>query len=243
MFLSTKVDNRYSSIMIYLGGNLPDTDCESPVLWDKCFQSSQRVSVCCLAKATKFWPGEVEEVRNRLHAHGHFPTVTLGSESNNFGLLNSDVIFISGGNPFVLLRQINRLDLLKALRNFVDKGGKVFAAGEAACIFGKDIALADCLLADPDLTLNSFDLQSTKGLNLLRGLVLLPHYDEMEDYISHKQSALQYRSPITAIPRLGGLVVDEKTGEALNVGPGDVVTFFPNRTTEVWQPGEKGQMW
>jgi dipeptidase E len=128
-----------------------------------------------------------------------------------------DAVYIGGGNTFNLLEEIksSRFDL--KLSSYIQKGGLVYGGSAGAIILGKDITTS------PDK--NTTNLASFKGLNLLNGFSVWPHYDLKEE--QGLQSFLKGKNKVIAIPEQSGAYVEDN--KILNLGNAPIVIFDPKR--------------
>jgi len=88
-------------------------------------------------------------------------------------LENTDMMYVSGGNVFYLLQEINKQDYQPIINNFIQKKQTLYIGASAgACILGIDIAP----LSEIDDPKQAPDLEQTSGLNIVES-VIVPHFD------------------------------------------------------------------
>lgn len=221
-------------VRLYLGGGGSEHD--EAALWDEAFASGQRVSIWPFAmKAGAGRNGSVEWFSGALRARGNFTIDAWGLNDLGGGvgdsrerLRRSDVLAIPGGNTFDLLQQLQQHQLLEVLHDFLAAGGQVYGGSAGAILLGADIAIA--AVADP----NDAGLSDTRGLDLLAGAVVLPHYDPSQDVELLQRPGRQQRA-ILALPENSGVVVAGH--HARNVGPEAVRMFGRDGEEHTHGPG------
>jgi peptidase E len=87
---------------------------------------------------------------------------------------NASVIYLSGGNPFPLAKEIKRFkaSIKEKVFSFEDI---VIGASAGAMVLGEEFYLAELL--EPGSS-NGFSKEDEKGLNILFGKIFFPHCDE-----------------------------------------------------------------
>lgn len=206
----------------YLGGGGNERD--EAALWDEAFIPGQRVSIWPFAMT--LGPARTDSVRwltGALRTRGDFSVDAWGLDDTDTDyssgrLHRSDVLAIPGGNTFELLHHLQQHDLLTAIGTFLDGGGRVYGGSAGAILLGADIAIAE--VEDP----NDADVRNTRGLDLLAGAVVRPHYRPAQDSdLQHWAQSNQ--QTVLALPERSGVVV---TGMmARNVGPDAIHVFSP----------------
>ncbi|MFW7380846.1 MAG: Type 1 glutamine amidotransferase-like domain-containing protein [Oligoflexus sp.] len=124
---------------------------------------------------------------------------------DRFRALNSDVIYLSGGNTFYLLDSLRRADLLEDLRYFVDTGGLLAGHSAGAIMMTPSIDTAS--YPDFDCDDNEVELFDWRGLGLVN-FEYFPHYRNSARY-SECLKAESKRGPgvIYGVPDGSGIVV------------------------------------
>jgi len=201
---------------IFLGGGGSEHD--ERLLWDEIFEPGQRVVVWPFAQRDRVDRQRAGQwLLQTLSTRGVFGVDTWLDESRHLHeLRGADALVILGGNTFDLLAFLQQHDWLPAVGRFLDQGGRVYGGSAGAILMGADIAVAGAM--DP----NDAGINDTRGLDLLAGCVVYPHYDP-----DHEQAAAEWarrhRVTVIGIPEDAGVVVHGTT--ARNVGPGAIHIF------------------
>ena len=206
--------------MIYLGGGGSARD--EGAVFAVAFQPdpTKRVIIWPWAQPETSWSGITTWLKDSLAALGLTPELEIGS-APHFGLDNSDIIVIPGGNTFRLLAHMQKHDLIPRLKAYLANGGKFYGGSAGAVIAGSDIGIIDRQLGgmDPD----EIGTTDRTALNLLNGWVVYPHFEEM--WRSHCEQWSLKGSKVLAIAEKGGLQYENRTGIAVNLGPEDIWLF------------------
>ncbi|KAK3181625.1 hypothetical protein K4F52_007003 [Lecanicillium sp. MT-2017a] len=220
--------------MIYLGGG--GTEVDEARLLDLAFTPGKRVVIWPFAMPSNRWEGMKQWVTSFLASCGDFPSIELGTEEPDFGIADADIVVIPGGNTFRLLQQMQRHNMLSALRELLARGGKVYGGSAGALILGADIAIADASVGGQDENLVA--IKDTKGLDVLGGCVVYPHFELGADsFQGHcERWAKNHGVVVLGMPENCGIAVD-KDGGAVNAGPGDVYVFRPAGSMTTWSAG------
>lgn len=127
---------------------------------------------------------------------------------DRFRAMNSDVIYISGGNTFYLLDSLRRADLFSDLHYFVETGGLLAGHSAGSIILTPTIDTAS--YPDFDCDDNEVELVDWKGLNLVN-FEFFPHYRNSRRY-SECLKAESRRKPgiIYGVPDGSGIVLLDK---------------------------------
>jgi len=124
-------------------------------------------------------------------------------------LLEYDILFLIGGNPFYLLNQIRETHTDRILYELISKG-KIISGSSAGCVvLGETIALINEF--DPQMN-NGIGLTNFKGVSLT-SINLCPHYtkyinryDNFEERIRHVEKTLNIE--VTRINDGEALIID-----------------------------------
>jgi len=124
---------------------------------------------------------------------------------DRFRALNSDVIYLSGGNTFYLLDSLRRADLLDDLRYYVDTGGLL--AGHSAGGIMMTPSIDTASYPDFDCDDNEVEIFDWKALGFVN-FEFFPHYRNSARF-SESLLAESRRGPgvIYGVPDGSGLVV------------------------------------
>lgn len=122
--------------------------------------------------------------------------------------LQSDIIYLSGGNTFYFLRNLKRRKLFKPLRRYAAQGGVIAGLSAGAHIITPHVKLAGLKGIDPDK--NEVGLKSFSSL----GLVLfefVPHFNPTPKGIrAVKNYSHENGKPIYASADGGGIVIKDE---------------------------------
>lgn len=224
---------------IHLGGGGSEHD--EAALWDEVFVPGRRVSLWPFATPTgAARDGSVGWFTRALRERGEFTLDVWGLDGADGSertedLHLSQVVAIPGGNTFDLLHHLRQHDLLQALNEFLDGGGRVYGGSAGAVLLGADITIAEG--EDPD----DVGVTDTRGLDRVGGAVVRPHYTDALD-ADLQRWAREHDRVVLALPERSGVVIEGRT--ARNVGPEPVVVFTPNARLgrpagSVWDFGER----
>lgn len=121
-------------------------------------------------------------------------------------------LYIDGGNTFRLLAALTQHRLTNALTAFHLGGGLIYGMSAGAIVLGAEIAIAAHF--DPDTA----GLTDRRGLNLLRGADVWPHYMAGDHATVCAFSTASGRTVI-AVPEDGAAVLDTMTLSAIGAPP------------------------
>jgi len=130
-------------------------------------------------------------------------------------LVKYEALYIGGGNTFKLLDYMVRKDLSQKIIKYIEQGGIVYGGSAGAIVMGKDIRTVD--------EENDKNYKYINGLNLIRGLSLICHYEASLDERITK-SANNLNSPIIALPENAGIILGPNDIEIV----GEVFIFDKN---------------
>lgn len=103
----------------------------------------------------------------------YLPVDAVFSKKEMRQALQSDVIYLAGGNTFYFLKHLKASGFAKELVRFVNRGGILAGLSAGALIMTPDIFLAGYPPHEGDL--NEVRLKDLRGLNLVE-FEFLPHY-------------------------------------------------------------------
>lgn len=110
-------------------------------------------------------------------------------------LLESDIIYLSGGNTFTFLHHLRRSGLLKVLDRFARRGGVLAGLSAGGILMTPNIGLAGYPDFDRDENEVGLSKRSEKSLGLVN-FEFFPHYRQSARY----RDALQDYSARTGVP-------------------------------------------
>lgn len=161
---------------------------------------------------------------NMLHLDRPFSTAELTRA------LHSDLIYISGGNTFNLLKHARESGFLRHLRRFVATGGVLAGHSAGAILMTPSIRTAS--FPDHDRDENIVGLTNWRAADFVN-FEIFPHYLDLPEY----SDALSFesektRNPIYALADGAGIAVH---GERLSFY-GEVVLFTQGRKVPITPP-------
>ena len=89
-------------------------------------------------------------------------------------------IFIGGGNTFRLLNGLKSTLAYNKLKEYILNDGIVFGGSAGAVIMGRDVSCS--------MDINYVNLNDTKGLDVLNGYSLFPHYTNYKSKLSLEEN-------------------------------------------------------
>jgi dipeptidase E len=123
-------------------------------------------------------------------------------------ILDSDIVYLAGGNTYYFLAHLRRSGLLNVLERFVSRGGAIAGLSAGALILTPNIGLAGYPDFDRDSNELGLTRRQCKGLGAV-DFEFFPHYRRSRRY---REALLEYsrrcRSPIYACPDGSGIVVE-----------------------------------
>ena len=193
-------------------------------LWAEAFPTGAKVAIWPFAQTTpEGRRGAGDWMTAALSAIGQYAVEVWTTPPASTRLPEGvDIIAIPGGNTFALLHELRSLGLMNILQGHIDAGGAVYGGSAGAILAGCDIGIA----ATADA--NDVGLKDLRGLNLVDGLDVLPHYTtEQED--TARAHAIGTGRSVLCLPETSG-VISTATAELRNVGPSTAYIVHPERT-------------
>lgn len=141
--------------------------------------------------------------------------ITDFSEISKIKLNDFAAIYIGGGNTYSLLQEIKNHNFDKLLKRHLLSGGCIYGGSAGAIILGKSIVTST--------DINKTDLKDFRGINLLKGYSVWPHYKE-SDFEKIKKIALTNK--VIAIPETVGIHIKDNSTQIY--GQGKVAIFSKN---------------
>ena len=143
-------------------------------------------------------------------------------------------VFIGGGNPYKLLKELTDGRVIDWLNKYLQTDGVIYGSSAGAMLFGKNVDSAEYLVK------NEVGLQNTDGLNKVFGMSIAPHYTNANNSISQKATTylVKYskKTPVLALPEEDSLYINNKNVTVIGTKPycffvdGKSVEFQPNIT-------------
>lgn len=163
-----------------------------------------------IAPASEHLDEEIQHFKKRFNRIGfsNFRAMSADSEKFRSALLksmNSDVIYLGGGNTYHFLYHLIRSKCLGLLRQFALEGGVLAGSSAGAIILTPNIDSAG--YPDFDCDDNSIGLVATDALSFVE-FEFFPHYLPTARYITAlKAKSEEKHLPIYAVPDGGGIRV------------------------------------
>ncbi len=161
---------------------------------------------------------KLDELSNDLQKLGFAQTEVIdlrdydGGEQVYAALQSCDVIWMAGGNSFVLRAEIRRSGLEQVLKQLLDEG-KVYA-GESAGAVIAGLTLQGCEVGDdPDLA----DQTIWEGLGLINRIIA-PHTDSVDylEYINHMKKLYKDSTQVLYLNDNQALVINGNEENIVN---------------------------
>ncbi len=149
--------------------------------------------------------------KRRYKSHGieEFTCLTVDTNPSQKEIrdaLQSDVIYLAGGNTFYFLKYLRQVGLLPLLKTFAKKGGVIAGLSAGGLILTPTTKLAADEGLGPDE--NEVGLKNFKSLGLVP-FEFSPHYHPTPKQIkAHLNYSLTTNHAIYAVEDGGGIVVD-----------------------------------
>lgn len=141
-----------------------------------------------------------------LSKHLFFPVDRPFTKPELRSALESEALYLSGGNTFYFLKNLRRSGLLPELHGYVKKGGVLFGVSAGSIIMTPTIALSGLVPGEADE--NEVGLRNLKGLGLVN-FEVYPHYSQSRASV---RALRQYTKPLSkrvyAFPDGSGVVVN-----------------------------------
>ena len=130
------------------------------------------------------------------------------SEKNIKKALQSDIIYLAGGNTFYFLKYLKKAGMLDRLKSFVKKGGVLAGLSAGGLIMSPTVRLAADEGLGPDE--NEVGMKNFKAMGLFQ-FEFSPHFENTRSQIrAHLAYSKISRYPIYAVEDGGGIVINGK---------------------------------
>jgi dipeptidase E len=154
--------------------------------------------------------------------------ITDFNEISEEDIKNYDTIYISGGNTYNLLSEINNSDFREKINQFISQDKMIYGGSAGAIVLGENI------LTSPDS--NETKLTDFSGIKIIKNYSIWPHYKEknnldISDYVK------KYNLNVIAIPEESSLYVENNTG--ITIGTKEIVIFMKDNSIIRILPNEK----
>jgi dipeptidase E len=122
--------------------------------------------------------------------------------------LDTDIVYLAGGNTFYFLKHLREAGLLPELRRFARNGGVIAGLSAGAHILTPNIELAGAPGLDPDR--NAVRLKDLKALGLVN-FEFLPHFEPNAKQIAAlERYSRKTTRAVYACSDGGGLIIENK---------------------------------
>lgn len=137
-----------------------------------------------------------------------------------------DVVFVSGGNTFYLLDQVQRTGFAPVITELVNQGVIYIGSSAGSVLAGPDISFVGW---HPDWDANDVGLTDPRGLSLVP-FVVSPHYTEADrELLESKLPSVNYQ--IFPLTDSQGFLVQDSHVELVGTGPG--IVLHPEHTFSI----------
>ena len=152
-----------------------------------------------------------ERAKRRYRPHGveKFQCLSVDDDPSAAAIdlaLQSDIIYLAGGNTFYFLKHLRKSGVLPQLKAFSDRGGVLAGLSAGGLILSPTVKLA----ADPGLGPddNEVNMKNFKGLGLFP-FEFSPHYEKTPKMIkAHRAYSLTTDYPVYAVEDGAGIIID-----------------------------------
>jgi dipeptidase E len=216
-------------VAVHLGGGGSAFDEEA--LWRSMMSVRRRVLYWPFALPPERRSGAAAWLRGSVADLGLDVEVEVWSDLSDHepAPLDTDLLFVGGGNTFHLLDHVRRAGFVDTVQAFVGAGGDYYGGSAGAVLAGESIAVAQ------GFDDNDLGLTDVTGLRLVHRLNVLPHYTLLlEDALSGTASRLV--TDVVGIPEQSGVVVHG--GLARVVGRAPVRLASPVGELRTVRPGD-----
>lgn len=151
-----------------------------------------------------------KRIIRRFQSHGIKNFLCLNvdthpSKSEIKKALQSDVIYLAGGNTFYFLKHLKKSGVLPELKKFVKRGGVLAGLSAGGLIMSPTVALAADQGLGPDE--NDVNLKNFKALGLF-DFEFSPHFSPTRKQIqAHLEYSKKTKYPIYAVEDGGGIII------------------------------------
>ncbi len=147
--------------------------------------------------------------RYRSHGVKQFYCLNPDESPNKYEIqiaLESDIIYLAGGNTFYFLHHLRRAKLLEPLAKFAKRGGVIAGLSAGGLIMSPTVRLAADKGLGPDE--NEVGVKNFKAMGLF-DFEFSPHFDRTKKLVNaHLAYSKKTTYPIYAIEDGGGIVID-----------------------------------
>ena len=154
------------------------------------------------------------EIINQFRPHGikKFIKWDIDRPYSNFfkkTVLQSDIIYLGGGNTYYFLKNLKKKGLLKELRSWVYSGGVLVGLSAGAILMTKKIETAGFPSFDKDE--NDESIKNLKAIGLV-DFDFFPHYRNSKRYDTEIEAfSLMQNIPLYACPDGSGIIISGAT--------------------------------
>lgn len=157
-----------------------------------------------LAKRTRPFSESYERMCANMTRFGSTSSIAMWTDLKDKRLEDLapfDSVYIEEGNPFILLNALKTSGFMSILSTYISSGKLVYGQSAGALIMGADISFAQFLSGSVE---NTVGLRDTRGLDLLNGYSVWPHYTPKDDP-TIKRLIAEKRFTFLALPEYTGV--------------------------------------
>lgn len=166
------------------------------------------------------YSGCIDWLTNKVESIGflHIHMVRQPEELDEIDLSLYSAIFVGGGNTYKLLNDLKSTNGYNKIIDYLKNGGVLCGSSAGAVICGKDIDIISSM--DP----NEVGLVDTKGLDLIEGFSVFPHY-------TNTKSSLTELENIERMNKFTSSIVDfsKMIGKVIAIPEEDVIYCEDNK--------------
>lgn len=148
---------------------------------------------------------------------------------------NYCALFIGGGNTYKLLKGIKDSGAFEKIKEFINNGGIVIGGSAGAVIFGYDIDIISTMDS------NDVALIDTKGLNVMNGVSIFPHYTNKKSKLSEEENFARlnnFTNAIKSFSMINGDVIAIPEEDAIYINDSNI-EVLGNRTFYYFKNGNQ----
>lgn len=148
---------------------------------------------------------------------------------------NYCALFIGGGNTYKLLKGIKDGGAFEKIKEFINNGGIVIGGSAGAVIFGYDIDIISTMDS------NDVALIDTKGLNVMNGVSIFPHYTNKKSKLSEEENFARlnnFTNAIKSFSMINGDVIAIPEEDAIYINDSNI-EVLGNRTFYYFKNGNQ----
>lgn len=160
----------------------------------------------------------------------YFPLKKRHAKETIKMVFEADIIFLSGGNTFTFLNNLNKSGLKKDFFNFIKRGGVLAGMSAGSILMTPSIHMAEIPGLDPDE--NEVRIKNFKALNLVN-FDFSPHYEyDHEGDFQLKRYSKEKKRTVIGCEDGAGLIIEGKKIKRHGV----MYKFFDGKKEKIKEP-------